>query len=363
MKEYITLDAHKHYSLAARELIAGGARRHDRIEHLPGNIRAYLADIEPGTTVAVEATGNWYWIVDEIEAAGGKPALVNPTKAKAMLGSGNKTDKLDADGLNRLQRTGTLPVVWIPPAALRDLRELTRTRTFLTRQRTRVKNRIQANLAKYCLTVTGYSDPLGKSALAVIRKRLAKLPPQTAAATGELLDELSHLNGLVAAQEKRIGQLVKETPEMRLLQTMPGIGKILSVVIALEVGEVSRFPNGGHLAAYAGTTPRVRSSGGKTRMGRLCGDVNRTLKWAFVEAANCICINLSRHATRHAGILYRRIAARKGHQKAVGAVARHLAEAVWHVLDRQEPYRDPAGRSPGFVAKGGAQARTQHGPE
>ena len=71
MKEYITLDAHKHYSLAARELVKGGAKVHQRIEHHPGNIRDYLGDIEPGTIVAVEATGNWYWIIAEIEAAGG----------------------------------------------------------------------------------------------------------------------------------------------------------------------------------------------------------------------------------------------------------------------------------------------------
>lgn len=362
MKEYITLDAHKHYSLAARERVAGGARRHDRIEHRPGNIRAYLEDIEAGTTVAVEATGNWYWIVDEIEAAGGTPALVHPRKAKLMLGSINKTDKLDADGLNRLQRAGTLPVVWIAPGAVRDLRELPRTRMFLSRQRARVKNRIQANLAKYGLTVTGHSDPLGKAALAETRKRLAKLPPQTALATAELIGELEHLGGLISAQEKRIAQLVKETPGMRLLQTIPGIGKILSVVIALEIGDVARFPSGAKLASYSGTTPRVHSSGGKTRYGRLRPDVNRTLKWALVEAANSICLNFSCHAARHVGTLYRRISARKGHQKAVGALARHLAEATWHVLGGREPYRDPAGQSPGLVAKGGVQARTQHRP-
>ena len=346
MKEYITLDAHKHYSLAARELVDGGARRHDRIEHRPGNIRAYLSDIEPGTVVAVEATGNWYWITDEIEAAGGKPVLVHPRKAKLMLGNLNKTDKLDADGLNRLQRTGTLPLVWIAPAPVRDLRELTRTRTFLTHQKTRVKNRIQATVAKYCQTVDGYSDPMGKGALAVMRKRLAKLPPQTALATGELLADLEHLKSIIAGQEKRLAALVKETREMRLLQTIPGIGKILSVVIALEIGDISRFASGGRLAAYAGTVPSVHSSGGKTRMGRLRPDVNRTLKWAFAEAANCICLHLARLATRHPAKLYQRIAARRGHQKAIGAVARHLAEAVWHVLARGEAYQDPRGKPP-----------------
>jgi hypothetical protein len=78
--------------------------------------------------VAVETTGNWYWIVDEIEGAGCVPRLVHARKAKLMLGTINKTDKLDARGLNHLQRAGTLPTAWIPSSELRDWRDLPRTR-------------------------------------------------------------------------------------------------------------------------------------------------------------------------------------------------------------------------------------------
>ena len=99
-----------------------GRCRQTRITHERGAIRSFLSECEPGTSVAVEATGNWYWIVDEIEAASLVPKLVHPRKAKLMMGSINKTDKLDVHGLNRLQRTGTLPTVWIPPGELRDLR-------------------------------------------------------------------------------------------------------------------------------------------------------------------------------------------------------------------------------------------------
>jgi len=84
--------------------------------------------------VAVEAVGNWYWIIDEIERAGCVPKLVHPRKAKLMMGMINKTDKLDGHGLNRLQRTGALPTVWVPPGPLRDLRELTRTRMVMVQQ-------------------------------------------------------------------------------------------------------------------------------------------------------------------------------------------------------------------------------------
>lgn len=341
MKEYITLDAHKHYSFAARESIETHRVGHTRIAHARGNIVRYLADVEPGTTVAVEATGNWYWIVEEIEAAGCRPALVHPRKAKVMLGCINKTDKLDADGMNRLQRVGTLPTVWMAPGAIRDLREMPRTRMFLTRDRARTKNRIQANLNKYGLAVTGYSDPFGKASRQEIRRRLAMLPEQTGMLTGELLDQLEGIEARIATQEKRIAELVRRTPEMQRLQTIPGIGPILSVVIALEIGDVSRFPSAGHLASYSGTTPRVHSSGDKTHFGRLRPDVNRYLKWAFIEAANCVRLNRAKYGACHVCELYERIARGKGHQKAIGALARHLAEATFHVLKKQEDYKDP----------------------
>jgi transposase len=133
----------------------------------------------------------------------------------------------------------------------------------------------------------------------------------------------------------------KPTPTIQLLLTLPGIGLMLAVVIALEIGSVTRFATAEKLAAYAGTTPRVHASGGKTRFGPCRPDVNRYLKWAFVEAANAICLNRSRAPRRHVTRLYERVARRKDHQKALGAVARHLAEATYWVLMKQESYREP----------------------
>ena len=164
MNEYISFDSHKHYTLMEREEIQSQVARQQRIEPAPGAIRQARAGCEPGTAVAIEATGNWYWIVTEIEQAGLRPLLVHPRKAKLMMGLINKTDKLDVHGFNRLQRNGTLPTVWIPPADLRDLRELTRVRMVLSCQRTRLKNRISSMLAKYGHNMAGYSDPYGTKA-------------------------------------------------------------------------------------------------------------------------------------------------------------------------------------------------------
>ena len=159
--EYIAFDAHKRYTLASVARPDGGLVREQRIPHERGALQQFLERCEQGSPVAVETIGNWYWIVDEIEAAGCVPKLVHARKAKLMMGEINKTDKLDARGLNRLQRAGTLPTVWIPPGELRDQRDLPRTRMVLVRPRTQLKNRIHATLAKYALHDVEVSDLFG----------------------------------------------------------------------------------------------------------------------------------------------------------------------------------------------------------
>src|SRR3989449_3626095 len=94
--------------------------------------------------------------------------------------------------------------------------------------------------------------------------------------------------------------------------TLPGIAEILAATIALEIGDIGRFPDAPHLASYAGTTPRVHASGGRVRYGRLRADVNRYLKWAFVEAANSVAVNHRRCPERHVSQLYDRLRQRKG---------------------------------------------------
>jgi len=342
MQEYIAFDSHKRYTWVDRQDHSTGKSSGYRLEHAPGAVRNYLSSCEPGTAVAVEATGNWYWIIDEIEQAGLQPLLVNPRKAKLMMGQTNKTDKLDAQGLNRLQRNDTLPTVWIPPGKLRDLRELTRTRLVLVAERTRLKNRLSATLAKWGTPASEYSDPYGKSGRAELEKHLEGLPEQTRWVSQQLLAQLDFIGAQVKQLEARLDDLVEVTEEMQWLMSMPGVGVILAATIALEIGDVKRFPSAMHLASYSGTTPRVHASGGKVRYGSLRSDVNRYLKWAFAEAGNSVAVNHLRRPDAHVSQLYRRLRARKGHPKAIGAVARHLSEAAFHVLQKKETYRDPS---------------------
>jgi transposase len=252
--------------------------------------------------------------------------------------------------MGELQRNGTLPTVWIPPGALRDQRDLPRTRMVLVRQRTQLKNRIHAAVAKYALHDLEVSDLFGAQGRAHLRQRLALLPPHTAYTTQHLLEQVEELDRRVHEFEHRMQTVFKVTPEIQLLLSVPGVGPILAVVIALEVGDVARFATAEKLAAYAGTTPRVHASGGKTRFGRLRTDVNRYLKWAFIEAANAIC--LMRRATRTATSVASMSASPAARAiRRLSAPWRGISRVTYWLLSKQEPYREP--RSAAVSSNGG----------
>jgi transposase len=211
----------------------------------------------------------------------------------------------------------------------------------LVGQRTKIKNRIHANLAKYGVPVVGASDLFGVRGRLLLKKRLDELPPETKYATERLLEELDHLGEQIEGFEERMVELFQPSPELELIETLPGVGFILGIVIFTEVGDVKRFPSASHLASYSGMTPRVHASGGRVRYGSTRSDVNRYLKWAYAEAANAVMIHRRKHPERHVSRLYERVRRRSGHQKAIGAVGRHLAEATYWILRKREPYQDP----------------------
>jgi transposase len=295
--EYIAMDVHKKYTWARVENERGDKLYECKLSHSHGTIENFVKRWTAGSGVAVETVGNWYWVVDEIEAGGGKPQLVNARLAKLMMGMVNKSDKLDAKGMNRLQRTGTLPTVWIPPSSVRDARELPRTRMVLSKQRTQLKNRVHATLGKYGFVVEGASDAFGKRGREILTELMAKLPPHTEQALGRVLDQLDHVCENLKWIEEKMIEVFVPCPETTWLKTLPGVGDILAVVIWTEIGTIERFSRAEQLASYCGVVARENSSGGKIRFGPVRRDVNVYLKWAFVEAANSSVLRII--ATKH----------------------------------------------------------------
>src|SRR5256885_2055018 len=122
-------------------------------------------------------------------------------------------------------------------------------------------------------------------------KRSSAWPDATRRTSSMLVDEIGEH---IAALEKRIEQRIGQREDMRRLKTLPGVGRILGATLLLEIGDVERFPSAPHLASYAGLVPTVHSSGGKTWHGKVPRSANLFLKWAFIEAANCIVVHQSR---------------------------------------------------------------------
>jgi transposase len=344
MEHYtIGIDAHKKYSIFAVMDEQGRIKDERRVEHQTGAIRTYLEGYPAGTPVALESVGNWYWIVDEIEAAGCQPLIAHAIKAKVMMGNVNKTDKLDARGLATLERLNSLPRIWIPDGGCRDERELPRTRMALSKLRTAVKNRIHATLAKYNRRLETQSDIFAPKWRDALWSEIEQLPPETRRCMQQELEMLDELKQRIKTLERWIKETIQINEQIQLVDTLPGVGEILAIVIEREIGDVNRFPSSEHLASYAGVVPKVHASGGRTRHGRMRKQANQYLKWAFIEAANVV-TRMRNHPNwrnRHITRLYNRVRRRKGHPVAVGAVARHLAEATYWVLKKREPYKEP----------------------
>jgi transposase len=346
MNYIIGCDAHKHFSQFAIYEEESKQIKQMRVEHQPGAIQELLSKFPAGTPVALESIGNWYWIVDEIESAGCTPLMAHAAKAKVMMGNVNKTDKLDARGLATLLRNGTLPTVWIAPAEIRDERELPRTRMALCKIRVSLKNRIHATLAKYNLSIEGEegsSDIFSKGFSSRLEQELKALPAETQKCVYQELELLEALQTQIDLMEERIRERIPVTPAIELLKSLPGVGDILSIVINLEIGSIGRFSSAEQLASYAGTVPTVKSSGARFRYGHLPKQSNHYLKWAFTEAANAASRyrNNPRWRQKHVIRLYEHVRQQKGHSIAVGAVARHLAEATFWMLTRNQVYREP----------------------
>ncbi len=344
MKQFIGCDAHKSYSVFVAVNEAGQAGRPVKVMHDGNCMLEFLERLPAGSQIAVEAGGSYYWIVDAVSGAGHIPHLAHPTASRRRMGGRHKTDERDALGCAELLRSGILPEVWIPPRSLRDERELLRWRMFLAAHRTRLKDRIHGVLRQYNLQID-VSDVFGTRGRQALTERMPELPPYTRESLSQQLRGLEWCELQLEECERQLEAMMRDNAATRLLQTLPGVGRILSKVLALEIGAVERFPSAEELSSYAGLVPRAYNSGGHCRQGHCGRDVNHYLKWAYVEAASVVVRQQRRQAGTHVVRLYQRVRQRTdSYGKAAVAVGRHLAEASYWMLKRQQPYREPASR-------------------
>ncbi len=280
--------------------------------------------------VVIESTYNWYWLVDGLAAAGFRVHLASPAGNKPYTGLKYSDDRWDAHWLARLLRYGILAEGYIYPKAQRGLRDLLRRRMFLVRHRSAHLVSIDNQVVRQ----TGRK--LGGEAV-------KKLTPVR---LGELIDDgdvrlsmecglavLDCLEQRIVMIEKLALRRLRETPELRHLRTVPGIGQILGMVILLETGDIGRFAAPGNYASYCRCVGSQRLSNGKRKGEGNRKNGNRYLAWAFVEAAH-FAIRYDARARR----FYDRKKAKTGTFSALKAVSHKLARACYFVMRDGVPF-------------------------
>lgn len=298
-------------------------------------LQQFFAALEGPTRVVLEATGNWVAVYERIEPYVQEVVLAHPLKVRAIASARIKTDRIDATTLAHLLRADLIPRAYIPPRPVREWRELVRHRAFLVRLQTRVKNRVHALLTKRGVTPPPVSDLFGTAGWQWLTA-LVLLEPYAALRT-RYLAVLDHLRTQLRAVEQTIDQTVAVTAEARLLETVPGIGRYLALLILAEIGEITRFPGPKQLVSYAGLCPSTYASGATLRHGRLTHQGSPWLRWALVEVA----IHVGQRPQSRLAGYARRLTARKDAKTARIAVARKLCTVLFHMLVRHAPYREP----------------------
>ena len=291
----------------------------------------FFSQLPPQTPIAIEASGTWWWLVDLLEQLGLQPVLSNPKQTKAIAAARLKNDRVDAERLALLLRGDLLPTVWIPSAALREARELIRHRIQLVWLRGVLRNRLHAMLARRNRQPTsGKSWLTQRGQRELQRLPLAETPSRIREDCGALLPTLdAQIRRLDADLVTRWGA----DPRVRRLTTIPGIGPFIAIVLVLELGDIERFASAKRVASYVGLTPRIRGRAGRVRAGHITQEGNRLLRWVLVLAAT--------QAVRRPGPLrawFHAVKKRRGKKVARVALARRLAEIVFHVWQQECDY-------------------------
>jgi len=293
---------------------------------------------------AIESMTGARFVHDQLEDLGWEVAIADALKAKGLAPLACKTDRIDARVLAELSRRDLVPAIWLPDPEVRAERERARFRLHLVRQRSRLKHRIHATLLAHGVACP-VSDLFGVRGRALLAEGGLPEPWRSHVDTAvALIDEL---NRRIAELERALRQLGATHRYVPLLMTAPGIAWVLSYTIAAEIGDIGRFPTADNLTGYTGLCPRVYQSGPRDRRGPLSKQGPRYLRWALLEAATHAC----RHPAYRARYQHnkRRLGRQRGPKVAQIDIARKLAEAIWYMLTRGEPFA-PAGAPPALAA-------------
>jgi transposase len=331
---------------------------HSTMSRALADLANHLVDLRIERVVMEATSDYWRPVFYLLEAHGLEPWLVNARDVRHLPGR-PKTDVLDAVWLCTVAERQMLRPSFVPPRAIRQLRDFTRYRIDLVGVRTAEKSRVEKLLEDACIKVSvvasdifgvsgrammaaliaGERDPQVLAELARTRMRV-KIPQLVEAFTGHFDDHhrfllaqmLARIDGIdadIAVLDAQIETLLAPFgAAVERLDEIPGIGPVAAAVIIGEIGlDMTRFPTAGHLCSWAKFSPGVKSSAGKNKGNGSTGHGNRYLARVLGEAAV-----MAGRSDTFLGERYRRIARRRGKKKAIVAVGRSMLVIIWHLL-------------------------------
>jgi transposase len=364
------LDVHKQSVVACRIAPGPDGAPRKRVRTF-GTMSADLLELSDWLTsaavthVAMESTGVYWKPIWNLLEGSFELVLANARHIKAV--PGRKTDVRDCEWIADLLRHGLLRGSFVPDRGQRELRELTRYRTSLVRERTAEANRLQKTLeganiklaavatdilgisgrAMLAALVDGATDTAAMADLAKGRLR-EKIPQLEQALAGRfgahqrfmVAQQLAHLDFLDAAISRvstEVAERVREDePAIAQLDTIPGVGRYVAEALVAEIGtDMARFPSANHLASWAGMCPGNNESAGRRRSGKTRKG-SPWLRSLLIQAAHAA----ARKRGTYLSALYRRLAARRGKSRAAVAVGHAILVIAYHLLQRQTDYQD-----------------------
>ncbi len=334
-RRYQALDIHKHYSVVAGVNFEGQVVVEPvRIEHadLEGWLKKH---IQPTDYVVIEFTTNAWHIYDLLVPLAEKVLVANPIKVKQIAQARVKTDIRDTLILARLLAANMVPVIWVPPAYVRNLRYLLSQRRHLVGMHTATVNRMHSVAHRHHL-----SHPRGKR----FNEQNTKWQKDNVLSESEQFQlelDMNTKKHLAEQREKiteKLRRMSHQKPwaeSMMYLMQLPGFGVITGMTVLAAIGEITRFETPGHLASYSGLTPGLDQSGVKLRGKKITKEGRKDLRWAMVEVAQRAVKSDPLWKQR-----FNELQRRMHRNQAIVAIAHRLLELVWYVLSRKQPYRN-----------------------
>jgi transposase len=311
---------------------AGEIRLHRNMPATPEALLKAIAPYREQIVLAAECMFTWYWLADLCAEHGIPFVLGHALSMKAIHGGKAKNDKIDAHKIAVLLRGGMLPQAYVYPAEMRATRDLLRRRMHLARKRGELLAHVQNTNSQYNLPAIGKKLAY-KANRAGVAERFAEPAVQKSIEVDLAL--ITYYDALLRDVELTIVKTAKhhDAQTLSLLQTVPGIGKILSLVLLYEIHDIARFPRVQDFASYCRLVKCAKESAGK-RFGTSGSKIgNAHLKWAFSEAAV-----LFLRDNPAAQKLLARLEKKHSKGKALTILAHKLARAVYYMLKRQTAF-------------------------